>query len=267
MASEEPEKKKKPAKSKPAKTLAILGRSKRTGRWRLAKRSNVLAVFGTVHLDMRKSFAEDDDKLKMNVTVLFGSATFILPFGAEVRPSGTSILAGSVVDVPEHDDPSELPTIDIEWTCVLGRLRIVTDTPVQTEVQDVVVVAATPEPEVLAPATPNIAPDAVEAVAATAQAEPAAAVAQAPDPDPVATEPAAQPEPTAEPAATEPEPAATEPTAEPVATEGAAEPEPSPVAEDPGPETGDDETELNRRAEDQADAEPAPAAEPQTEPV
>jgi hypothetical protein len=105
--------------------LAILGRSRRTGRWRLASRTSVLALLGACHLDLRASFVEDDS-LKMKVTVLFGSATFLLPVGAEVRPSGMSVLAASTVDVLEQDETADLPMLEIEWIAILGRIRIIT---------------------------------------------------------------------------------------------------------------------------------------------
>lgn len=116
------------AKHPPAKMSAVLGRCRRTGRWRLGARSNVLAVLGSVRLDMRHSFVEGDEphELKMKVMVLFGSAVLILPEGAEVRPSGMSFLSAEWVDVPDHPVPSGLPTLEVEWTCVLGRVHVVT---------------------------------------------------------------------------------------------------------------------------------------------
>lgn len=114
------------AKSKPTKMLAILGRCHRTGRWRLGSRSTILALLGVCHLDMRDSFVEAE-QLKMSVTVLLGSATFIVPSGAEVRPSGMAFLSGSVVDVPEHEDTSELPTLEIEWTSIFGSVKIISE--------------------------------------------------------------------------------------------------------------------------------------------
>ena len=115
------------AKHPPAKMSAVLGRCRRTGRWRLGARSTVLALLGSVRLDMRSSFVEGEaSELKMKVTVFLGSAVFILPEGAEVRPSGMSLLSAEWVDVPEHEVPSGLPTLDIEWTCVLGRVHVIT---------------------------------------------------------------------------------------------------------------------------------------------
>ena len=114
------------AKPKPTKMLAVLGHCHRTGRWRLASRSAVVAVLGTCHLDMRDSFVEAE-QLRMKVTVVLGSATFIVPNGAEVKPSGMSLLGGSMVDVPEHEDTADLPTLQIEWISIFGRVRIVTE--------------------------------------------------------------------------------------------------------------------------------------------
>ncbi len=120
------------AKSKPTRMLALLGRCHRTGRWRLASRSAVVAVLGTCHLDMRNSFVEAE-QLRMKVTVVLGSATFIVPNGAEVKPSGMSLLGGSIVDVPEHEDTADLPTLQIEWNSIFGRVRIVTEETMSTD--------------------------------------------------------------------------------------------------------------------------------------
>jgi hypothetical protein len=124
-----PDRKSTVAKARPTKMLAVLGRCRRTGRWRVASRTSVLALLGSCSLDMRHSFVEDGlDRMRMKVTVVLGSATFLLPEGAEVRPSGLSLLSASSVNVPEHPEEAELPLLDIEWTSVLGRLRIMTDT-------------------------------------------------------------------------------------------------------------------------------------------
>ncbi|MEM9651597.1 MAG: hypothetical protein AAGA65_05845 [Actinomycetota bacterium] len=257
------------AKPKPTKMLAVLGRSRRTGRWRVASRSSVLSLLGACHLDMTQSFVDDKEKLKMTVQVFLGSATFILPDGAEVRPSGTAVLAASMVDVPDHDDTSDLPTLDIEWTCIFGRIRILSeDAAAQLEAEqqqkrlEKAIKKGKASPEIIevseaAPATKAEAP-AVEAPAAAA-AEPSPATPSAaepePEPEPVVAGvgfddlPAAEPEP--EPVvagvgfddlpAAEPEPVAaaeseSESEPEPVVTGvgfddlPAAEPEPEPVA-------------------------------------
>ena len=121
------------AKSKPGKMFAILGRCQRTGRWCLARRFSVLAVLGACHLDLRGAMV-DGDRSKVQVTVFLGSATVILPAGAEIRPSGLALLSASSVDVPDElGAESDLPPIEIEWTAVLGRLRIGTEDLLHTD--------------------------------------------------------------------------------------------------------------------------------------
>jgi hypothetical protein len=133
------------AKEKPTKMLAVLARCRRTGRWRVASRSTVLAVLGSCRLDMRHSFAEDiGEVLRMKVTVFLGSATFVLPRGAEVRPSGLSLLSASSVDVPDREEETDLPMLDIEWTSILGRIRIVTEAELAVPAEPAVPAAAEP---------------------------------------------------------------------------------------------------------------------------
>ncbi len=103
--------------------LAILGRCRRSGRLNLVPRSSVLVLFGTCFLDMQHA-SVDGDTFKMKATVAFGDATLILPEGAVVKPSGTGLLAEASVDIPEQDNDATLPTLEIEWTALFGRIRI-----------------------------------------------------------------------------------------------------------------------------------------------
>jgi hypothetical protein len=112
------------AKAKPTKMLAVLGRCRRGGRWQPAAKSSVLAVLGDCHLDMRKAIVDQEQPVKFQVTVFLGAVTFIVPPGVEIRPSGMSILAASRVAVPTAEEAS-FPLIEVEWTCILGRIRII----------------------------------------------------------------------------------------------------------------------------------------------
>ncbi|MEM7342054.1 MAG: hypothetical protein AAF467_25665 [Actinomycetota bacterium] len=200
-------------KKPPAKMLAVLGRSRRTGRWRPAKTTNVLALFGGCKVDMTHAVI-DEEELKMTVTVLFGTATVMVPEGAVVQPSGISLLAASNVLVSDDEPDGPVPTITIEWTTVLGRLRIFHPSMAPDLVEElppaaVAAVAAAPAQ------IPAAAPPAVLAAAAPAPAP--AVVAPAPQPAPVAAAP--EPAPAPAPAWVEPDFAAKdEPKAEAPAT-------------------------------------------------
>ncbi|MCP3993197.1 MAG: hypothetical protein GY724_29310, partial [Actinomycetia bacterium] len=114
------------AKSNRGKMFAILARCQRSGRWRLASRFSVLALLGACRLDLRRAIVEGE-RSRVKVTVFLGSASVMLPPGAEVRPSGFSLLSASTVDIPGADETSELPLIEIEWITIFGRLRIGTE--------------------------------------------------------------------------------------------------------------------------------------------
>ena len=111
------------AKTKLAKIHAILGRSHRTGRWRLSPKTSVIALLGSCRLDLREAQL-DGEVSKMTATVILGGVTIVIPPGVEVRPSGLSLLGGASVDVPPFEDDEATTLIEIEWTSMFGRLRI-----------------------------------------------------------------------------------------------------------------------------------------------
>ncbi|MGH1492873.1 MAG: hypothetical protein ACRBK7_26345 [Acidimicrobiales bacterium] len=155
------------AKSKPTKMLAVLGRCRRGGRWQPANRSSVLAVVGDCYLDMRKALVDEEQPVKFEVTVVLGSVTFVVPPGVEIRPSGMSILASSKVAVPTAED-SSFPVIEVEWNCILGRIRIISMDEVGNDLQ---VVGAETQPALaVAPAAQAIAaPDAGQPLGVAAE--------------------------------------------------------------------------------------------------
>jgi hypothetical protein len=239
------------AKIRPTKMFAVLGRCRRAGKWRLGGRVTILTLFGSCDLDMR-NVVVDEGRLRINVTVLFGIARFLIPEGAEVRPSGSCVFASSVVNVPPNGERPDLPTIEIEWNCIFGRMRILSPSAV-TESLDVATAQPAAQP-VAQPAQTETAQPMAAAVAAPAGVgfedvgEPAAVAAPAGvgfedvgEPAAAADDPApgmwpdddeldAEPEP--EPALEEPVPDEAAPEA-PVADEPAAE---EPVAEEPVPD-------------------------------
>lgn len=203
------------AKKQPKKMLAVFGKCRRVGRWRLAMKSVVLAVFGTCFLDLREAVLDGDDPIQMKLTVVFGSVRILLPSGAEILPSGMVVLADSRVEVPPADD-SPFPLLEMEWTCVMGRLRVVSadvmqaddeyptfnwmfwkrkqPAPVQQVVAQPAVVQAAPAAVQAAPVQQVVAqPTVAQTPAPVAQAAPAANVVVEPVPTVVEAAPAAAP--------------------------------------------------------------------------
>jgi hypothetical protein len=118
-----------------AKVVAVLGRTRRVGRWKIADDSLVIAVFGRCLLDLTRAFidevdaddGDDEDWLEpisIRVIALFGSVSIVLPSGAQLDPSGMAILASAGVDLPLASEPVPLKPLEIEWTAVLARVRV-----------------------------------------------------------------------------------------------------------------------------------------------
>lgn len=112
-----------------AKVIAVLGRTLRAGRWKLADDTLVIAVFGRCVLDLSRAYVdEEDEALSMTVFALFGSVSIVLPPGCDVEPSGIAILASSEVEIPSDkaDDIAQdvLAPMDISWFAMFGRVRI-----------------------------------------------------------------------------------------------------------------------------------------------
>jgi len=109
----------------PAKLMAVLGVCRRKGRWEVSQRTSALVLFGHCHIDFREAFADPEiESMKLNVTCLFGNATFLMPEGVDIRPSVVSVLASTGFDVPNDDVEAALPTIAMETTTLFGRCRI-----------------------------------------------------------------------------------------------------------------------------------------------
>ena len=112
-----------------AKVIAVLGRTLRAGRWKLADDTLVIAVFGRCVMDLSRAYVdEEDDELSMTVFALFGSVSIVLPPGCDVEPSGIALLASSEVAIPS-DKPLDitkgvLAPLDISWIAMFGRVRI-----------------------------------------------------------------------------------------------------------------------------------------------
>lgn len=187
-----------------AKVIAVLGRTLRAGRWKLADDSLVIAIFGRCVLDLSRAYVdEEDDHLSMTVFCLFGSVSVVLPPGCDVEPSGIALLASSEVEIPSDKivdiTQDVLAPLDISWIAMFGRVRINELSPEVEPGAITLVVDALAPPAVevfdseAAASAPQVTPDPATTPAAVATAgiqpaeAPAAEVAPAaPDPAEVA---------------------------------------------------------------------------------
>ena len=156
-----------------AKVVAVLGRNRRLGRWRVAGHTLVVAVFGTCQLDLTRALIdEEDEAVELVVFALFGNVTVHLPQGTDVQPSGIAIASSASLNMDQADVRQARAPLSLEWTTLFSRLRVTEEqdsTPpssvpvAQTQPELAFEGEAEPEAEVPAaepPAEPEAEPEA-----------------------------------------------------------------------------------------------------------
>ncbi len=102
--------------------LALLSNEGRTGKWLVPPRLRVRAVLGSVDLDFCEAVLSSREVV-IDVHVLLGSVTLVVPDGVHVRVHGTAVMGsrGSRLRKPPGPD---VPTIDVRGVVVLGHLDV-----------------------------------------------------------------------------------------------------------------------------------------------
>lgn len=102
--------------------VAIFGAVNRTGRWRVRKRSQALAVFGGMDLDLRNAVFEDP-VVEVSGFWCFGGMEVKVPAGIEVRDQVIGIFGGS--DVRDLGEPQPgAPTLVVKGLALFGGVSI-----------------------------------------------------------------------------------------------------------------------------------------------
>jgi hypothetical protein len=101
---------------------AALSNVKRTGRWRVHRRSFANVFLGTVDLDLTEA-AFDVQVIEINVTQLMGTVALRVPFGTTVRDETTSVLAETSIKGIGPPDPA-FPVVVLRGTNVLGEIKV-----------------------------------------------------------------------------------------------------------------------------------------------
>ncbi|SEG45488.1 Cell wall-active antibiotics response 4TMS YvqF [Thermomonospora echinospora] len=98
---------------------ATFGSLRREGRWVMPVRLPLLALFGTVELDLREAILQRRHVV-LDSLVLCGRIRLLVPDGVRVDVTGRSILSTREVRVRPADDG---PTVEISGRMVLGSVR------------------------------------------------------------------------------------------------------------------------------------------------
>jgi predicted membrane protein len=103
--------------------VAFISAQTRDGPWRLAEHTRVVAVLGSVELDLREAELGDGESV-VEIFCALGSVEIIVPPGVRVLNEGGS-LAGNftVVSGNWSSDPSD-PVIRLTGSCYVGDVEV-----------------------------------------------------------------------------------------------------------------------------------------------
>jgi hypothetical protein len=104
------------------KMIAIFGGVNRTGKWRVRKHTQALALFGGMDLDLREAIFEDP-VVEISGFWCFGGLDIRVPEGIEVRDQTSGIFGGT--DVSNIGDPAPgAPTLVIKGVSLFGGVSV-----------------------------------------------------------------------------------------------------------------------------------------------
>ncbi|MDJ0466382.1 DUF1707 domain-containing protein [Streptomyces sp. H27-C3] len=101
--------------------VAIFSSSTRKGRWRIGRKTNAFALFGSVEIDLTEALFGQRTTV-INATAIFGSIEVRVPENISLRGSGTGILGNFEVETLEAHDP-QAPVVTINGFSVLGSIE------------------------------------------------------------------------------------------------------------------------------------------------
>jgi hypothetical protein len=98
--------------------VAIFGGGERTGRWRVKRRTNALAVIGGHDLDMTNAVFEGRE-VTIYAFAVFGGIDITVPEGVTVRNEGVGIFGGFGARGSDDPDPNA-PTVVVKGLALFG---------------------------------------------------------------------------------------------------------------------------------------------------
>ncbi|HEY0584061.1 MAG TPA: DUF1707 domain-containing protein [Chloroflexota bacterium] len=104
-------------------TVAVLGTSQRSGYWRLASESRVLAIIGNCRLDLRSARIAAP-VTTIDVAAVLGTVDVIVPAGVEVELEVHAVLGSRDVRTAATAPAPGAPVIRITGVVLLGALNV-----------------------------------------------------------------------------------------------------------------------------------------------
>jgi hypothetical protein len=102
--------------------IAVFGDEKRSGRWEVPRRLEVTGVLGEVTIDFTEAIVRDRD-IVVQVSVVLGSVTLVVPEGIDVRMDAAYLLGDRKVRLTGPVTPGG-PVYWVRGFVVLGEITV-----------------------------------------------------------------------------------------------------------------------------------------------
>lgn len=106
--------------------VAVMGDSKRRGKWKIDRELGAVAVMGDVLLDLREAEVRTNE-VDIVATAVMGDVKIIVPDGVEVDLEGIAIMGDKKVRVVEAPEGMDVPVIRVKAYAVMGDVKVIGD--------------------------------------------------------------------------------------------------------------------------------------------
>jgi hypothetical protein len=106
--------------------IAVMGDSKRQGRWRVERPLAAVAVMGDVVLDLRGAEVPQGE-VDITATAVMGDVEIYVPDGVDVQLSGIAVMGDKQVEVREAPAGQASPKVVVKATAIMGDVKVIGD--------------------------------------------------------------------------------------------------------------------------------------------
>lgn len=104
-------------------TVAVMGNARRRGRWRVASRTNVVAVMGECQLDLGAAEFSGED-ITVNAGAVMGSIDIVVPEGIEVELSGIPVMGTKELRIRDVPRVPGSPRVRVRALPLMGSVTV-----------------------------------------------------------------------------------------------------------------------------------------------
>src|SRR5262245_59680974 len=110
--------------------VAVMGDTKRNGKWRIDQELGAVAVMGDVTLDLREAEVRGN-VIDIMATSIMGDVKIIVPDGVDVELSGVAIMGDKKVKVVEAPPGQNAPIVRVKAFVLMGDVKVIGDSQAQ----------------------------------------------------------------------------------------------------------------------------------------